>query len=69
MEGRAGSIIVAVTKSGSNEFHGALWEYLRNDAFDAANAFTPAGTRKPELRQNQFGGDLGGPVLLPEIQR
>jgi len=65
--GRAGgSIIVAVTKSGGNEFHGALWEYLRNDAFDAANAFTPAGTRKPELRQNQFGGDLGGPVLLPK---
>jgi len=65
--GRAGgSVILAVTKSGTNQFHGSLWEYLRNDAFDAANALTPAGTRKPMLRQNQFGGDIGGPVLLPK---
>jgi hypothetical protein len=65
--GRAGgSVIVAITKSGTNQFHGSLWEYLRNDAFDAANSFTPSGTRKPELRQNQFGGALGGPVLLPK---
>ena len=58
--------MVAITKSGTNQFHGSLWEYLRNDAFDAANAFTPPGTRKPLLHQNQFGGDLGGPVLLPK---
>jgi hypothetical protein len=65
--GRAGgSVILAITKSGANQFHGSLWEYLRNDAFDAANAFTPAGTRKPLLRQNQFGGDIGGPVILPK---
>ena len=65
--GRAGgSVILAITKSGTNQFHGSLWEYLRNDAFDAANAFTPAGTRKPLLRQNQFGGDIGGPVILPK---
>jgi hypothetical protein len=64
--GRAGgSVILAVTKSGTNQFHGSLWEYLRNDAFDAANAFTPAGTKKPMLRQNQFGADIGGPVLVP----
>jgi hypothetical protein len=64
--GRAGgSVILAVTKSGTNKFHGSLWEYLRNDAFDAANAFTPEGSRKPMLRQNQFGADIGGPVLLP----
>ena len=62
----AGSQIVAITKSGTNQFHGALWEYLRNDAFDAANAFTPPGTKKPLLRMNQFGGNLGGPVLLPK---
>jgi len=62
----AGSVILAVTKSGTNNFHGSGWEFLRNDAFDAANAFTPAGTRKPLLRQNQFGGDLGGPVMLPK---
>jgi hypothetical protein len=65
--GRAGgSVIVAITKSGTNQFHGSLWEYLRNDALDAANAFTPAGTKKPELRQNQFGGALGGPFILPK---
>lgn len=64
--GRAGGgVILAVTKSGSNQFHGSAWEYLRNDAFDAATKFTPAGTPKPMLRQNQFGGDFGGPVLLP----
>ena len=62
----AGSQIVAITKSGTNEFHGSLWEYLRNDAFDASNAFTPPGTKKPLLRMNQFGGDLGGPVLFPK---
>jgi hypothetical protein len=62
----AGSVILAVTKSGSNQFHGSAWEFIRNDAFDAANAFTPAGTRKPLLRQNQFGGDVGGPVFLPK---
>lgn len=65
--GRAdGSVILAVTKSGSNQFHGSAWEFLRNDAFDAANAFTPTGTRKPLLRQNQFGGDIGGPIFLPK---
>src|SRR5580692_5954965 len=62
----AGSVILAVTKSGSNQFHGSAWEFLRNDAFDAANAFTPTGTRKPLLRQDQFGGDMGGPVMLPK---
>ncbi len=65
--GRAGGgVILAVTKSGTNQFHGGAWDYLRNDAFDAAIKFTPAGTRKPLLRQNQFGGDVGGPVLLPK---
>src|SRR5579862_3631338 len=65
--GRAGGgVILAVTKSGTNQFHGGAWEYLRNDAFDAATKFTPAGTRKPLLRQDQFGGDFGGPVILPK---
>jgi len=65
--GRAGGgVITAVTKSGSNQFHGSLWEYIRNDAFDAAGEFAPAGQPKPLLRQNQFGGDVGGPVILPK---
>src|SRR5882762_8291183 len=63
--GRAGGgVILAVTKSGTNQFHGAAWEYLRNDAFDAGIKLAPAGTPKARLRQNQFGGDFGGPVLL-----
>lgn len=61
--GRAvGSIFMAVSKSGTNEFHGNLFEFLRNDALNARNFFAAS---KPVLRQNQFGGSLGGPVELP----
>jgi len=54
----AGAIVNAVTKSGGNEFHGAVWEFLRNDALDARNFFSP---QTPPLRRNQFGGTIGGP--------
>ena len=65
--GRAGGgVILAVTKSGTNQFHGGAWEYLRNDAFDATTKLAPAGTHKSLLRQDQFGGDFGGPVILPK---
>lgn len=57
-----GGIVNVVTKSGGNQFHGDVWEFLRNDAFDAANYFNPV--RVP-LKQNQFGGAIGGPVILP----
>ena len=61
--GRAGGAIVNATlKSGSNQFHGSLWEFFRNDVFDAYNDyFVPNATasKKPELRQNQFGGTAG----------
>lgn len=57
-----GGIVNVVTKSGTNEFHGDAWEYLRNDALDAANYFNPV---KTPLKQNQFGGAAGGPVILP----
>ncbi|MBI4165459.1 MAG: TonB-dependent receptor, partial [Acidobacteria bacterium] len=61
--GRAsGAVVLSVTKSGTNEFHGNLFEYLKNDALNARNFFA-AG--KPVLRQNQFGGSIGGPVRLP----
>ena len=50
-----------ITKSGTNTFHGTLFEYLRNDAFDARNYFATTW-RNPELRQNQFGGSIGGPI-------
>jgi hypothetical protein len=57
-----GGIINVVTKSGGNQFHGGAWEFLRNDAMDAANYFNPV---KTPLKQNQFGGAIGGPVILP----
>jgi carboxypeptidase family protein/TonB-dependent receptor-like protein len=65
--GRAGGgVILAVTKSGTNQFHGGAWEYLRNNAFDANVKLVPAGTPKSLLRYDQFGGDFGGPVILPK---
>src|SRR5450631_2482970 len=54
-----GSTTNIITRSGTNRFHGALWEFLRNDIFDATNYF--AATTEP-LKQNQFGGTFGGPV-------
>ncbi|HEY6489170.1 MAG: TonB-dependent receptor [Terracidiphilus sp.] len=64
--GRAGGAIVNATlKSGSNQFHGSVWEFFRNDVFDAYNDyFVPDATasKKPELRQNQFGATAGGRI-------
>ena len=59
--GRAGgSVVTVVTKSGTNAVNGTLWEFLRNDALDARNFFVP---EVPTLKQNQFGGTIGGPVV------
>ena len=55
-----GGQISVATKSGSNEFHGSLFEYVRNDAFDARNFFD--GSTKSALRLNQYGGSIGGPI-------
>jgi len=52
-----------VTKSGSNAFHGSLFEYLRNDALDAPNFFDNIIGQKAPLRLNQFGGSIGGPIV------
>jgi hypothetical protein len=61
--GRGGGAVIQVTtKSGTNEFHGTLFEFLRNDKLDANNFFN-SGRAKPPYRQNQFGGTLGGPVI------
>lgn len=59
----AGGVINIQTKSGTNQWHGALFEFLRNDKFDATNFFSNA-TNQPKntLRYNQFGGALGGPI-------
>src|SRR5262245_54103718 len=58
--GKASATISAVTKSGTGAFHGNVYEFLRNDVFDARNFFDPA--ERPPYRQNQFGGTLGGPL-------
>lgn len=59
--GRAsGGAINIITKGGTNEFHGTLYHYIRNSALDARNFFS---ARRDRLVQNQFGGNLGGPVL------
>ena len=55
-----GGQINVVTKSGTNDFHGSLFEYHRNDALDARNFFDP--DEKPNFRRNQFGFALGGPL-------
>ncbi|MGH9658797.1 MAG: TonB-dependent receptor domain-containing protein, partial [Bryobacteraceae bacterium] len=60
--GRGGGAVVQVTtRSGTNQLHGALFEFLRNDKLDANNFFN-SGRPKPPYRQNQYGGTLGGPV-------
>jgi hypothetical protein len=56
----AGAQVNLVSKSGSNEFHGSLFEFVRNDVFDARNPFD---TSKQPFRLNQFGGNAGGPIL------
>lgn len=58
----AGGVVDAVTRSGTNSFHGTLFEYFRNDVLDARPYFAK---QTPKFRRNQFGGTIGGPVLLP----
>jgi hypothetical protein len=57
----AGSVISIVTKSGGKNFHGSAYDFVRNEALDARNFFL---VNKPELRRQQFGGSVGGPVSL-----
>ena len=58
-----GGFEIFTTKSGTNQFHGSVFEYLRNDKFDARGFIAPV---KPVNRQNEFGAALGGPVILPK---
>jgi hypothetical protein len=60
--GAAGAIVTAVSRSGSNAWHGSAFEFLRNSAMDARNYFDDPGEAKPPLRRNQFGGQIGGPL-------
>src|SRR5439155_7051322 len=63
-----GGNIQAVTRSGTNDFHGAAYEYFRNDALNANNPFLKAaGVKRPTLKRNVFGGLLGGPVKSDRV--
>jgi len=70
----SGAQLIMVMRSGTNEFHGSAYEFLRNEKLDAEpyfqNYFTPANAariKKPALRQNQYGGTFGGPIWIPKI--
>ena len=60
----AGSQINVITKSGSEALHGSLFEFVRNDLFDARDAFAK---EKPSFRQNQFGATISGPLAIPRV--
>src|SRR5262249_28402485 len=63
-----GAQISIVTRSGTNSFHGTAFEYLRNDVFDARDWFTNYNNLPtPKLRQNDFGGVFGGPILKDRL--
>lgn len=64
----AGGMISVVSKSGTNQFHGSLFEFLRNDKLNANEFFAnKAGARRPLLRFNQFGGAIGGPIIKNKL--
>lgn len=66
--GRSGSGTVEVeTKSGTNKFHGNVYEFVRNDKFNARNYFTNAPDRKPGYKKNDFGYTIGGPLYIPGV--
>lgn len=63
----AGAVINAVVKSGTNQVKGDVWEYLRNEDFNANDFFSNLnGLKRQEYRHNQFGGTIGGPVYIPK---
>lgn len=68
-----GGVVIQVMKSGTNEFHGSVFDYLRNDALNANYFFNktdpdPTNNKpRPVLKRNQFGGTLGGPILIPGV--
>src|SRR5690349_6494254 len=67
---QGGGVVNAVTKSGTNEIHGSAFEFVRNNALNAANFFAPIvnGKKRDDgLKRNQFGATLGGPVWLPKL--
>jgi Carboxypeptidase regulatory-like domain len=61
-----GGVVNLTTRYGTNDWHGSLFEYLRNEDLNARNYFAPTG-RKPEYRRNLYGGTIGGPVLHDKL--
>ena len=59
----SGAVVNVGTRSGANEFHGELFEFFRNDLLDARNFFTFTSNEPPPFKRNQFGGQLGGPLV------
>ncbi len=62
----AGGVVNMALRTGTNRFHGALFEFMRNDRFDARNFFS---ADRPKLRRHQFGATLSGPVQIPKLYR
>ena len=65
--GGSGSVMNATTRSGTNSFHGSVYEFLRNSVLDARNYFNQEPVRKSPFRQNQFGAALGGPIVKDKM--
>jgi hypothetical protein len=64
----AGGIVSAVTKSGTNQYHGGAYDFLRNDAFNANTFFNNLnGQPREVLKRNQFGANIGGPISIPKV--
>ncbi|QMV17966.1 carboxypeptidase regulatory-like domain-containing protein [Granulicella sp. 5B5] len=64
----AGANVDVVTKTGTNQLHGAIWEFFRNDIFNANDTFLKiAGRPRPAMKQNQFGATLGGPIIKDKL--
>lgn len=62
-----GAVISVVTRSGTNQFHGTAFEFVRNNRFDARNTFLQPTQNISALRRNQFGVSIGGPVSIPKL--
>ena len=66
--GRSGGAVVnAITKSGTNNYHGDLFEFFRNSALDARDYFEDPTQKKASFKQNQFGGTFGGPIVKDKL--
>lgn len=63
----SGTVVNFISKSGTNEFHGSLFEYFRNEKLDSRDYFNKPPNRKPPFRLNQFGGSLGGPIKRDKL--